>query len=113
MRCLKCLTEHSSPLISNSGNEAVDNIINNWYICKACSESNVMDIAEKVHQYYMKNKKHYRELHKGYKDKLTDSYVANALVDRSDLKAKDIPKEVVQAKRQYMKLHRIIKEDKE
>ena len=56
------------------------------------------------------NKSHYRELHKSYKNKLTDSYVANCLADRTILKGSDIPQDIIQAKRQYMRMKKHLKE---
>ena len=80
----------------------------NWYICSKCDTT-----GKYSKEYYRKNAKHYRALHKEYKDKLVDSYVANILVDKTGLKAKDMPKELIEGKRQVMTINRILKEDKD
>ena len=111
MKCLKCLKSIKKMNKRNifKVNQYLIHIAN-WGICKDCLDITVEEAAHYVHKYYISNKDRYAQLHKGYKAELTDSYVANALVDRTDLKAKDMPKEMIEAKKQYMKLNRIIKE---
>ena len=110
MRCLKCL----KPIKRIKYVEVNKHLahINNWGVCFICRE--IEDETKKLIQsdYYHKNKDKYRELHKKYKKTLVNSYVANALVDRTNLKAKDIPQEMIEGKRQYMKINRIISDKK-
>ena len=102
--CLKCKKKvyDSTKLVLNKHLEH----INNWTICNECNTKDTY-----ASDYYYDNKEQYRKLHKKYKAELTDSYVANALVDGTNLKAKDMPQELIDAKRQYMKLNRIMKEN--
>ena len=108
MKCLNCL-KPMKKVVHLKLNKYLEHL-KNWNICKDCDDTIKSMIRGKVTEYYLNNKKHYRKLHKKYKAKLTDSYVANALVDRTELKAKDMPKEMIKAKKQYMKLNRIVKE---
>ena len=55
------------------------------------------------------NKKR-REYGQKCRDNLTDVYIIKTLTDRSNLTNKDIPQELVEAKRQYVKIKRITKE---
>ena len=77
-------------------------------ICDDCDEEALVKLGE----YYNKNKEHYRKLHKEYKKKLIDSYVANMIANGTSLKAKDIPYSMIQGKRQQIKLKRLLKENK-
>ena len=109
MKCLKCLkTINGKPKLKF--NKYLSHF-SNWAVCKECVDVSVKKANENVHSYYIKNKERYTKLQKSYKKKLTDSYVANVLVDRTNLKAKDVPQEVVDAKRQYMKVNRLFKEE--
>ena len=108
MKCLKCLNPIKK--VSHLKVNELLSHVSNWGVCSNCLDISVGEAKEKIHKYYIDNKNHYRKLHKGYKSKLTNSYVANALVDRTNLKAKDIPQVLVEAKRQHMKINRIVKE---
>jgi len=44
------------------------------------------------------------------RDNLTDVYIKKLLVDESNLTGKDLPKKLIEAKRQYLKMIRITKE---
>lgn len=46
---------------------------------------------------------------KGYRETLHDLYIKSLIVGKSDLKYSDIPKELIEAKRQHLKIKRIIK----
>ena len=113
MKCLKCLKS-----IKKMNKRSIFKVnqylirITNWGICEDCLDINVKEAADYVHKYYIANKDRYAELQKRYKEELTDSYVANVLADKSSLKGKDIPKEIIKAKRQYMKMNRLLKENK-
>ena len=104
MKCLKCLNT-TKKVAKVKYNEALKHL-ENWYVCDKCD-----DTGKYASEYYHKNKSHYRELHKNYKDKLTDSYVANCLADRTILKGSDIPQDIIQGKRQYMRMKKHLKED--
>ena len=113
MKCLRCLKEVKE---DNLFRPNISNVrlkhLSNWIICLMCKEleDEVNRIDARI--YYNKNKKHYRKLHKEYKKLLVDSYVANAFVDRTDLKAVDIPEVMIKAKRGFMLMNRILKENK-
>ena len=110
MKCLKCL----EPIKDGRKvklNKYLEHI-SKWDLCDSCLYKHDNQKKEVANLYYNKHKKRYRKLHIGYKSELVDSYVANAIADRTSLKAKDIPKNVIQAKRQFMKINRITKEVK-
>ena len=102
MKCLKCLKEDGK---SQSLSLPLEHI-NKYTICDKCD-----DTGEYASKYYHKHRVHYKELHEEYKDKLTDSYVANCFADKTTFKAKDVPKDVIKAKRQYMRMKKTLKED--
>ena len=104
MICIKCLKKTKGTKPTNL--PSMLSHLNKYSICIDCD--NTKDYST---TYYRQHKKHYRELHKAYKIELVDSYVANAIVDRTNLKAKDIPKNLIKAKRQFMKVNRIMKEE--
>ena len=110
MKCIKCLKETKGSDLYLGDNEFVENIIKNWNICSECEDDVKSNKAHKAHKYYTSNKSHYIKLHKQYKKELTDSYVANCIADRSIIRAKEVPKVMKNAKRQVIKLNRIIKE---
>ena len=104
MICIKCFKKTKG--IRPKNLPSMLSHLNKYAICSSCD--NTGDYAK---SYYRKHKEHYKELHSAYKSELIDSYVANAVADRTNLKAKDIPKDVIQAKRQYMNMNRIIKDE--
>ena len=104
MICIKCLKKTKGTKLKNL--PSLLSHLNKYSMCIDCD--NTKDYST---MYYKQRKEHYRKLHKGYKSKLIDSYVANAIVDRTNLKAKDIPKDLIKAKRQFMKVNRIMKEE--
>ena len=112
MKCLKCMKEDNTKDQKLKIPEALSHL-NYWHVCDECSDSDKKQKADKASSYYKKNKKHYRDLHKKYKRTLVDSYVANAFVDRTDLKAVDVPKSMIKAKRGFMLFNRIIKAQEE
>ena len=113
MKCLKCLNNIKCGVkgVGLKGIKPNQHLshLGGWDICNKCNKKE-LDRAKKVREgYYKENKTRYRKLHKNYKSSLTDSYVANAIAERSNLKAKDIPKSIIELKRQYMKLNRLVK----
>lgn len=56
-----------------------------------------------------KNRKRINSVKKGYAFTLTDSYIRTVLIKRTLLKASDIPKELVDLKREQLKIHRFLK----
>ena len=108
MKCLNCLNVYKGKQKVNLPH--LLSHLEKWGMCKECSDDVDTLAADKASDYYHKNKEHYKELHKGYKSNLTDSYVANIVADGTSLKAKDIPKQLVQGKRQQMQVKRIVKE---
>ena len=109
MKCLKCLNTIPFKHQTLNVNEHLKHF-ESWSICDDCDKKNKVVLVMYSSEYYQKNKEHYRELHKEYKKNLTDSYVANMIADRTTLKAKDIPKELIKAKRQHVQVKRILKE---
>ena len=108
MKCLKCLKDYNGKHKSSFKHYLKH--INKWGLCKECNSGVIQKENDYSHNYYTKHKKHYARLQKNYREQLTDSYVANVLVDRTTLKAKDIPQEMVDAKRQHIKMKRMMKE---
>ena len=84
-----------------------------WDICNDCRDKKDKQTKKSRSNYYNANKKHYRKLHIKYKADLTESYVANMLADGTSLKAKDLPKVMVEVKRQTVQLKRVIRERKD
>ena len=109
MKCLKCGKVDTNKKSSAKLPELLAHLAN-WHVCETCVELDKSSASQKASEYYQNNKEHYRKLHVSYKTKLSDSYVANCVADGTSLKGKDIPKPLVQAKRQYMKVNREIKE---
>ena len=109
MKCLKCLKtfEGDSKLVLN---DALQHLAK-WDTCNKCRCKKDKQIKNSRSYYYKAYKKHYRKLHIKYKADLTDSYVANMLADGTSLKAKDLPKVMVEVKRQTIQLKRAIKEN--
>ena len=73
-------------------------------------ENNKEKEIKRHHKYYKKNKD--KELNRGkkYRDELADNYVIRCMLQNNKtLKAEDIPKWLIEAKRQEMKLKRILK----
>jgi len=103
MICIKCFKRCKG--IKSKGLPGMLSHLAKYTVCDNCD-----DTGKYAKDYYTQYKEHYRELHKTYKKELTDSYVAHPLVDRTELKAKDLPKELISPKREYMKLNRLIKE---
>ena len=111
MKCLLCL----KPMSRKSKiriNKYLQHIVDKWDICYHCDRELELIAETERKIYYLEHKGNYRKLHKKYKAKLIDSYVANAFVERSELKAVDVPKAIIKAKRQSMLMNRIIKESK-
>ena len=111
MKCLKCLNvfeyKDSHKIVLG---DALQHVAK-WDICNDCRDKEDKQIKKSRSDYYKANKKHYRKLHIKYKADLTDSYVANMLADGTSLKAKDLPKVMVEVKRQTIRLKRAIKEN--
>ena len=111
MNCLKCLKKFKKKSKVKL-NDALQHL-NKWDICNACNDAKDKQIKKSRSDYYKANKKHYRKLHIKYKADLTESYVANMLADGTSLKAKDLPKVMVEVKRQTIQLKRAIRERKD
>jgi hypothetical protein len=107
MKCIECQQR-----IKNRKKLALNkhlSHINNWGVCDCCADKDIKRNKAKSSLYYKQNKQRYRQLHISYKSNLIDSYVANALADRTELKATDIPQSLIKAKRQFMKINRVVK----
>ena len=94
------------------------------YHCKDCAKKEANEVHRKngkVFNYnrfkkwksnnkdsYLTNKK---KRNKKNSDDLTDSYVIQTLVQRSSLKAKDIPNNLIKLQRNNLRLKRILKDD--
>ena len=103
MKCLKCLKLYAGKQ-SVKLNEHLAHL-SKWGVCADCD-----DTGKYASDYYHKNKERYKKLHKGYKANLTNSYVANIIVNGTSLKAKEIPEQLIVGKRQQMQIKRIMKE---
>ena len=91
----------------------VYNINSGFGLCDVCLSKSINKPKEYSAKYRKAHKDHYNKLGKQYRDQLSDSYVRRVIVDKSDiLKPEDIPQIMVEAKRNSIKIKRLIKEDK-
>jgi|TARA_B110000196_G_C21101186_1_gene642694 hypothetical protein len=114
MKCLKCL-KVDPPLITKplKGLPPLLAHLEGWCLCAGCIDQSVVATAEKAAIYYRSHKGHYRKLHIKYKADLSSSYVKNIIASSTkSLKAKDIPDSLAEAKIQYMKVNKQLKENK-
>ena len=109
MKCLKCQKVDKTKKSNIRLNPHLSHL-ESWYVCLDCVDMSVKEAATYAHDYYTKNKKHYRKLHVGYKAQPTMSYVKNMLADGRSFKAKEVPDEIAELKREQLKLKRAIKE---
>ena len=86
-------------------------------ICKSQKEyyeNNKDRMLNKLKKYREENREQIRERDRKYnqkqRDNLTDVYIKNMLTGGNNLKPEDIPQELIEAKRQHLKLKRITKE---
>ena len=104
-KCIKCLCVENNNKVINV-NQHLTSVANNWFICKACKDSSYNYSKE----YYKNNKKRYKNLQQGYKEELTDYYVKKLILGNSKiLKWEDIPKAMVEAKRNQLKLKKTLR----
>tara|TARA_B100000945_G_scaffold269822_1_gene230896 strand:+ start:541 stop:807 length:267 start_codon:yes stop_codon:yes gene_type:complete len=80
----------------------------NYTICSGCE-----DKIKVARDKYKQNSEYYIKKQKEYRDNLDDQYVSRVVADNTILKPSEIPKEIVQAKRQHMQLNKLIKEEKD
>ena len=74
-------------------------------------EANKEKLLEQRKKHRKENIEKYREYQKeGIKD-LSDNYVKGLLTDRTNLTYKDIPQELIEAKRELIKINRFIKRE--
>ena len=71
------------------------------YSCIVCRKKYQND-------YYLKNRKIISERNKKNREKLSDAYIKKLIVANSNLSHSDIPKELIQAKRQHLELKRYL-----
>ena len=67
---------------------------------------------DKRKEYYKQNQDKRKEYYKQNRDKLEDNYIKNSLSNISGIKFKDISPELIEAKREQIKLYRLIKKIK-
>ena len=78
----------------------------NYTICSACD-----DTLEKSREKYKKHSSYYKKIQSKYRKDLSNQYISRLMADNSILKPKDIPEDLLKAKRQYIQLKKLIKED--
>lgn len=90
---------------------SVDKAAKREYYRDYC-KNNKEKMLDKNKRYYQKNKELRKQKIKDYTAGLTDYYVKNTLTNNSKggLKPSDIPRELIELKREQLKLHRLIKE---
>ena len=104
MQCLKCLKKDSKTIELNLPDMLSH--LANYTICRACDDS-----LEKARQRYKSRSGYYKKIQQRYRDNLNHQYINRLLADNSELLPSDIPKELTDAKRQHLKIKKIIKEN--
>lgn len=113
-RCKRCQQElHKSNYQSNK-EKIVEKV-------KKYRADNVEKVIEWKRDYFEKNKERYRErkrendknLYAKSREELSDRYIKNLIIRRSELKFNDVPNEFVELKRSLYKLKTGIKKMKE
>jgi hypothetical protein len=93
-----------------------DNIYNIEKFVKICRDKNKEKIAKYMKIYRNNNKEKTAKYNKKHainnRKKLNNSYLKNLIMNKNNLKAKDIPQELIEIKRLHIKLIRKIKEIK-
>jgi len=104
MKCLKCLNK-----CNGTKPRQLPDILSHladYTICRACD-----DRLEKAREKYKKHSKYYKNIQESYRKKMKGPYIKRLMADNSILKPKDIPEQLVQAKKQELHMKRILKED--
>ncbi len=107
MRCLKCLKKQNCKPKDINLPDMLSHF-KNYTICSGCE-----DKIKVARDKYKQNSEYYIKKQKEYRDNLDDQYVSRVVADNTILKPSEIPKEIVQAKRQHMQLNKLIKEEKD
>jgi len=78
---------------------------------KKYREENKEKESKRAKKYYKSNKEKLSERRKRDAENLTDYYVVRFIIENSNLTPKDIPQELIEAKRELIKINRFIKEE--
>ena len=104
MTCLKCFKKDSNT-IEHDLPDMLSHLAN-YTICSACDDS-----LERARQRYKSRSGYYKKIQQRYRDNLNHQYINRLLADNSDLLPSDIPEELTDAKRQHLKMKKLIKEE--
>lgn len=96
--------------ICNKHNE--EKFVRPRYYCKTCDKEKKL-LAKEKPGFLEKNRAYHHAYRRKSTDNLDDCYVKKALIGKSSLTFKDIPKELVDLKRQQMLLKRLINKHKD
>ena len=104
MKCLKCFNEDLKKPENNKLPDMLSHLAN-YTICRACADS-----LEKFRtNNYMQYSDYYKKTQKKYRNELRSQYINRVLADDSSLLPSDIPSELTEAKKQHLKMKRILK----
>ena len=106
MKCIKCLEKVEGTSKDLNLPDMLSHF-KKWTICSSCN-----DKLKEKRDSYKKHNKYYKKKQKEYRETLADQYVSRVICDNTVLKPKEIPKNLIQAKRQHMQLNKILKEDR-
>ena len=101
MKCLKCFNED----LKKPENNKLPNMLShlaNYTICSDC-DSRVNN--------YTQYSDYYKETQSRYRKELANQYINRLIADDTELVPNDIPEELTIAKRQHLKMKRILKEN--
>ena len=103
-QCRPCINKRKSDWYKNNPEQ--------WEKKLAWGRNNRKDRTSYRKTYNKRHRKEIRLKKLLVVENLSDSYVKTVICQRTGLSHKDIPQEMVEARRQYMKLNRIIREGK-
>ena len=101
MRCLKCFNEDLKKQPKKLKLPNMLSHLANYTICSDCDD--------RVSNYRLRSQ-YYKDIQEKYRKDLADQYINRLIADNSSLKPNDIPKELTNAKRQYLKTKKMLKE---
>ena len=105
MKCLKCFNEDLKKPKAHKLPDMLSHLAN-YTICRACE-----DRLESARNNYMQHSDYYKKTQAAYRSNLRSQYINRVLADNSSLKPSDIPEELTVAKRQHLKMKRLLKEN--
>lgn len=103
MKCLKCFNEDLKKPEDNKLPDMLSHLTN-YTICSECD-----DRLRNARNNYMQHSDYYKKTQARYRKELTNQYINRLIADDTELVPNDIPEELTVAKRQHLKMKRIIK----